>query len=213
MDTKYELLVEAILDGDEDESVAHARALVEAGTDPLAIFSECIQDALNDLGEKFGRLEVFLPDLIMAADAVKAIQADLLPLMQSSGGEVSCPGRIVIGAAYGDLHDIGKNMVALMLQVNGFEVKDLGVNVSSEQFISAAVDFDADIIAMSGLMLPSLPYMKDTIDRVKATEAYAKFKTMVGGGPVSQEWADSVGADGYSDEALGAVELAKRLMA
>ncbi len=213
MDEKYNALIEAILDGDEEEGVSAAQELVSTGTEPVKIFSECIQNTLNDLGEKFGRLEVFLPDLIMASDVVKAVQADLLPIMQSDTENSVTIGRAVIGTAFGDLHDIGKNMVSLMLQVNGFEVKDLGVNVESAAFLTAAKDFDADLILMSGLMLPSLPYMQDTIDRVKADAALSKkYKIMVGGGPVTLEWAEHAGADGYSDDAMDAVKKAKEMM-
>ncbi len=211
MDSKYNALAEAILDGDEELGVEEAQKLIASGCSPADIFVECIQDTLNALGDRFGRLEVFLPDLIMASDVVKAIQEDLSPLIAQSGGSISS-GKVVIGTAFGDLHDIGKNMVSLMLEVNGFEVKDLGVNVPVEQFISAAQDMNADIIGISGLMLPSLPYMQDTIDRVKANSAMSNVKIMVGGGPVTQEWATSAGADGYSDDAMGAVGLAKQLM-
>lgn len=205
-------LSEAIADGDEELSVEEAKKLIDAGVAPLEIFGECIQETLNDVGEKFSRLEIFLPDLMMAGDAVTAVQNELLPLMK--GGENrQTQGRVVIGTAYGDLHDIGKNMVSLMLEVNGFEVKDLGVNVGANDFVNAARDFNADIIAISALMLPTMPYMQDTIEIVNADPAMrSKTKIMVGGGPISQAWADEVGADGYSDDAMDAVNMAKKLM-
>lgn len=212
MDEKYNALAEAILEGEEDDGVVEAKKLVEAGTDPVAIFTECIQTTLNDLGDKFGRMEVFLPDLMLASDVVKAVQEELMPLMAENGASITT-GRAVIGTAYGDLHDIGKNMVSLMLQVNGFEVKDLGVGVETSKFLQEAQDFGADLILISGLMLPSLPYMKDTIDQVKENPKLKdRFKIMVGGGPVSQEWATRAGADGYSDDAMSAVHKAKELM-
>ena len=204
--------MEAILDGDEDAGIEEAKKLVEAGVEPVAIFTECIQDTLNSLGDQFAKMEVFLPDLIIASDVVKAIQDELMPLMKDNSGSIS-NGRAVIGTAFGDVHDIGKNMVSLMLQVNGFEVRDLGVGVEPGRFIEEAESFQADLILISGLMMPSLPYMKDTIDRVKENaDLKDRYKIMVGGGPVSQMWADQAGADGYSDDAMGAVCKAKELL-
>lgn len=213
MDVKFDELKEAILDGDVEVGIEAANKLVSEGIKPLSIFTECIQDTLNDLGEKFGRMEVFLPDLMVASEVVQGVQAELMPLMLGDGDKVVA-GRAVIGTAYGDLHDIGKNMVSLMLQVNGFEVKDLGVSVTTASFLEAANDFNADLILISGLMLPSLPYMKDTIDQVKENPKLKdKYKIMVGGGPVSLEWAQKAGADGYSNDALEAVYKAKELLA
>lgn len=212
MDPKYSQLIEAILDGETDDGVACATALVQSGTKPVEIFTECIQTTLNELGERFGRLEVFLPDLMLASDVVQAIQESLLPQILASGESVTA-GRAVIGTAYGDLHDIGKNMVSLMMQVNGYQMKDLGVSVSSVDFVKAAEEINADLLLISGLMLPSLPYMKDTIDMIKA---HPKLKdtcrVMVGGGPVTQEWATKANADGYSNDALEAVHKANELM-
>lgn len=213
MDKKYQILADAIVEGDDEAALEAIDVLLEQGFTPLEIFGECIQDTLNELGEQFARLEIFLPELILASDVVTVVQQKLKPLMQSSTATKNA-GRIVIGTAYGDLHDIGKNMVSLMLSVNGFEVRDLGTSVDAKAFIDAAEDFNADIIAISALMLPTLPYMKDTIEMVKGNPALAKkIKVMVGGGPVNQMWADEVGADGYSNDALEAVKKAQELIA
>lgn len=212
MDPKYDKLIEAILDGEAEDGVTIANELAASGTAPLSIFSDCIQPTLNDLGEKFGRLEVFLPDLMLASDVVQAIQEELLPRMLESGESVTA-GNGIIGTAYGDLHDIGKNMVSLMMQVNGYKIKDLGVSVSSIDFVKAAEEMNADLVLISGLMLPSLPYMKETIDLIKANPKLKDTcKVMVGGGPVTQEWATKANADGYSNDALEAVYKANELM-
>lgn len=213
MDAKYDALVEAILDGEEDDGVDAVKELVDGGTSSVAIFSECIEPTLNDLGEQFARLEVFLPDLILAGDVVKAIQAYLLPIMQSENAEGSTKGVGLIATVYGDMHDIGKNMVALMLQINGFDTLDMGVDVSPMALLKKAEEINADFVGLSGLMMPSLPYMAETIELIHASSKLAgKTKVMVGGGPVTQQWADAHGADGYSDDAIGAVRLAKKLL-
>jgi 5-methyltetrahydrofolate--homocysteine methyltransferase len=213
MDSKYDVLREAIITGDKMEGLAATDKLINDGTTtPVEIFSECIQDTLNVLGGKFAKLEIFLPELLLSSEVVKEVQEKLLPLRLESKESISA-GRAVIGTGYGDLHDIGKNIVGLMLQVNGFEVRDLGTSVESKAFIEAATDFNADLILMSALMLPTLPYIKDTINMIKSNEKMsARFKLMVGGGPVTQEWADANGADGYADDAIGAVEKAIELI-
>lgn len=213
MDKKFEKLAESIIDADEELALEATRALIADGTDPLEIFTDCVQSTLNELGDRFGRLEIFLPELILSSEVVQAIQTELKPLLAAKS-DTNKAGTIVIGTAFGDVHDIGKNMVSLLLEVNGFEVHDLGISIEPKNFIDAAESYNADIIAISALMLPTLPYMKDTIDMVNASEAlHKKLRVMVGGGPVNQMWADEVGADGYSNDALEAVELAKKLIA
>ena len=213
MDEKYSALVIAIRDGDVDSGRAEALRLVEAGVSPLDIFSECIEPTLADIGDKFSRLEIFLPEMMESADAVKAIQEALEPYLEADEALKTKKGRVLICTVSGDLHDIGKNIVKAMLEVNRFEVKDLGVDVAPAAAIAAAKDFDADIIAFSALMLPSLPYVKDAIDFVKQNEALKdRFKILVGGGPVSQKWAKKAGADGYGDDAMDAVQQALALV-
>ncbi len=213
MDDKYSALVNTIRDGDVDSGRDEALKLVKTGTSPLDIFSECIEPTLADIGDKFSRLEIFLPEMMESADAVKAIQEALQPYFEADEALNMKKGRILICTVSGDLHDIGKNIVKAMLEVNRFEVKDLGVDVAPAAAIAAAKDFDADIIAFSALMLPSLPYVKDAIDFVKQNEALKdRFKILVGGGPVSQKWAKKAGADGYGDDAMDAVQQALALV-
>lgn len=212
MDEKYEKLQNAIFGGDKDTGHSEAVSLVEGGISPLDVFTQCIEPTLVTVGDRFSRLEIFLPEMIKSADVVKVIQAALLPFMEEEGEDI-VKGRVVIGTVSGDLHDIGKNIVRTMLEVNGFDVKDLGVDVSPTEVVNAAADFEADIVALSALMLPSLPYAGDTIEMIKGNEKYIdRFKIMVGGGPVSREWVEGAGADGYGDDAIEAVQVALALM-
>lgn len=204
-------LEKAISEGNVESGVAESLKLVEGGKKPLEIFSECIEPALALIGDQFSRLEIFLPEMIIAADVVKAIQEALKPYLEADHDSTS-KGRIVIATVSGDMHDIGKNIVKAMLEVNGYEVKDLGVDVNPRSILSNAKEFDADIIALSALMLPSLPAVKDVIDFVNSDEGVRmRVKVIVGGGPVSQEWATEAGADGYGNNAIDAVELVRGL--
>jgi methanogenic corrinoid protein MtbC1 len=209
MSEEYEVLEQAIREGDFEAGQAEALRLVKGGTSPLDIFSDCIEPVLADVGKKFSRLEIFLPEMMESADVVKAIQEVLQPYLEADDALKTRKGRVLICTISGDLHDIGKNIVKAMLEVNGFEVKDLGVDVAPATAIAAAKDYNADIIAFSALMLPSLPYVKDAIDFVKQNdELKDRFKVLVGGGPVSQKWANKAGADGYGDDAIDAVQQA-----
>jgi methanogenic corrinoid protein MtbC1 len=211
MNEAYQNLSEAIRLGDKHAGVGEALALVNQGKKVPEIFIECIEPTLVDIGEQFSRLDIFLPELMNSGAAVKAIQEALLPYLE--GDEPgSKKGKIVICTVSGDLHDIGKNIVKTMLEVNGFELRDLGVDVSATSVVKAAAEFNADIIALSALMLPSLPSMKDVIDILRENEKYkGRFKVMVGGGPVSAEWAVKAGADAYGDNAIEAVKVAHGL--
>jgi len=211
MNEEYEALSNAIHMGDKEAGIKEALSLVNQGKKVPQIFIECIEPTLVDVGERFSRLDIFLPELMNSASTVKAIQVVLLPYLSGEESQ-SKKGRIVICTVSGDLHDIGKNIVKTMLEVNGFELRDLGVDVSAMNVIKAAVEFEADIIALSALMLPSLPSMKDVIDILRENEKYkGRFKVVVGGGPVSQEWADKAGADAYGDNAIEAVKVAHAL--
>ena len=211
MTNQFANLEKAISEGNVKSGVTESLKLVEGGKKPLEIFSECIEPALAVIGDQFGRLEIFLPEMITAAEVVKAIQEALKPYLEADQVSTS-KGKIIIASVSGDMHDIGKNIVKAMLEVNGYEIKDLGVDVSPHQALNSAKEFDADIIALSALMLPSLPFVKDVVDFVNANEeTRQRFKVIVGGGPVSQEWADEAGADGYGNNAIDAVELVRDL--
>jgi methanogenic corrinoid protein MtbC1 len=212
MSNKYEKLVAAINAGDIETGTAGALQLVEGGTAPVELFTECIESTLAEVGDKFSRLEIFLPEMIASANVVKGIQEAIKPHLEADQS-VSKKGNVIIATVSGDLHDIGKNIVKVMLEVNGFELKDLGVDVDARTTINAAKDFDAEIIALSALMLPSLPFVKDVVDIVNASDDLRnRFKVIVGGGPVSKDWADEAGCDGYGEDAIEAVDIANQLV-
>lgn len=210
LDEIYAKLVQAIDDGDMEAGVAAAKLAIEAGVTPTQLFDDVITPTLKRIGDRFSRLEIFLPEMMMSADVVKAVFSYLEPIIQASASKMSVPGTVVIGTVAGDTHDIGKNMVARMLEVNGFKVYDLGTDVPVKAFLDKAREVKADIIAMSSLLTTSLPYMKDLLAVVKETRE--PFKIMVGGGPVTPEWAAQVGADGYGKDASEAVAVALKLV-
>ncbi len=200
-------LENAIRSGDIEGGVAETLKLIESGTKPVAIFTECIEPLLEDIGEKFSRLEIFLPEMINASKVVKAVHEAAKPHLDADQ-QSSSKGKVIIATVSGDLHDIGKNIVKAMLEVNGYEVKDLGVDVPTQTIVKQAKEFDADIIALSALMLPSLPFVKDVVEYMEDDQ---KTKVIVGGGPVSEEWAKEAGTDGYGDNAIDAVALVNGL--
>lgn len=209
----YGQLVDAIERGDVDAGVAEAKRLVDSGTDLLTIFKDVVEPLMQDVGDRFSRLEIFLPEMMTSAMVVKGIQSELAETLAAAGG-VESRGKIVIGTAYGDIHDIGKNMVIIMLEVNGFEVIDMGVGVEPLEFVKKAREVDADIIAISSLLTSSVPYMTETVQMIKERPSDAdRFKVAVGGGPVNEELADSIGADGYGEDASGAVTEMYALLA
>jgi trimethylamine corrinoid protein len=208
-----ENLKQAIDQGDENAGVALAQKALAAGMLPVELIQEVIKPVMKEYGDAFARLERFLPDLMYAGMVVKAMQSQVLePAIRSSESGSSSMGTIVIGTSEGDIHDIGKNMVALMLQVNGFKVIDLGTNVSPHNFISAAQRERADIIAMSSLLTASLPYMKDVIKRLESMGERDRYLVIAGGAAVSNEWAKISGMDGIGEDAVEAVALCQKLI-
>ncbi len=177
----------------------------------MTLVTEYMIPAMNEVGRRFECNEYFVPELLLAARAMKAALEPLRPLLAASG--VQPAGRVVIGTVKGDLHDIGKNLVASMLEGGGFEVIDLGVNVSPEQFVAKLKETNANILAMSALLTTTMPAMKTTIEALKQAGLRDRVKVLVGGAPVTQRYADEIGADGYSETAAGAVPLAKRVLA
>lgn len=213
MDEKFIKLADALREGDSDTAVEESMALVDGGTDVAKVFTDCIEPVLTEIGDQFAVLEIFLPELLLAADAAKAVQEKLDPIMKASAVQGQASKKAVIATVYGDVHDIGKNIVGVMMEVNGIDVRNLGVDVSTNDIVKAAEDYNADLVCLSGLMMPSMPYMRDTIERIKGNPEHAKrFKIIVGGGPVTKEWAEENGADGYADDAIGAVKEALRVL-
>ncbi len=203
---------DAIRAGDQDGARALAQRALDEGVAPQQVLSECIVPVLRNVGDQFGRLEIFLPEMVIAADAAKAAIELLGPALEAGKAGGASVGKVVIGTAAGDVHDIGKSMVASMLEVNGFEVMDLGTDVSVPDFLRTARTNEVDIIAISSLLTTSLPYMKDVLAVLDELGEKEQFKVMLGGGPVTEDWAIEVGADGYGKDASEAVHAALRLV-
>ena len=204
-------LYEAILAGKLEQAVSVTREAVAGGVVPQEIINEYMIKAMEAIGARFESGQVFVPNLLMSARAMRGALDILQPLMQ--GKADSYIGRIVIGTVKGDLHDIGKNLVASMFEGCGFEVINLGVDVSSDKFISAALENKADIICMSALLTTTMNYMKEVVAAVEASELKGKVKIMVGGAPVNDAFAKAIGADAYTSNANAAVVMAKKLIA
>ncbi len=213
--TKQEQLHQAILAGDRDMGVALTRETLEAGIPPLSFFNLVINPVVEDMGERFSRLEIFLPELMRTGMVVKAIQEEVLEpaiLADGKSGESQSAGKVVIGTCQGDIHDIGKNMVALMLQVNGFDVVDLGTNVSARDFIDAAKREHADIIAMSTLLTTSMPFMRDTVELLEGLGLREQYALVVGGAPITQGWVEKNKIDGFGEDAVEAVQVCRQVL-
>jgi corrinoid protein of di/trimethylamine methyltransferase len=184
---------------------------LDAGDDPLAILNEGMIGAMNVVGEKFQKAEIFVPEMLVAAKTMKKGVEILKPKL--AGGTTTKLGKCIIGTVHGDLHDIGKNLVSLMIESAGFEVLDLGVDVQVETFIEKIKENpDTKIVALSALLTTTIPAMKETAAAIRAS-GLAGFKLIVGGAPVTQDFANAIGADGYSADAAGAATLAKSLAA
>jgi 5-methyltetrahydrofolate--homocysteine methyltransferase len=201
-------LHEAVVKGDAATSRGLTQQALAEGIDPLQLVNECLVPAMDEVGHRFECSEYFVPELLISARAMKAALELIRPLLTARGDKPL--GRVAIGTVKGDLHDIGKNLVASLLEGGGFEVIDLGVNVSPEKFIATIQEKDATIIAMSALLTTTMPAMKTTIDALKQAGVRNKVKVLVGGAPITQKYAEEIGADGYSENAVGAVALAKR---
>jgi len=200
------LLYEAILNGKLEQAVDVTNQAIADGVEPQAIINGYMIKAMEEVGQRFQRGEAFVPNLLMAARAMKG-SLDILKRDAST-----TLGKVVIGTVKGDLHDIGKNLVASMLEGCGFEVINLGVDVPSDKFIAAIKENNADILCLSALLTTTMNYMKDVIEALKADGLRDQVKVMVGGAPVTAMFAEQVGADGYSEDASEAVALARRLV-
>jgi 5-methyltetrahydrofolate--homocysteine methyltransferase len=202
-------LHDAILAGDAKIARTATEAALAEGVEPMALVHDTMMPAMEDVGRKFECNEYFVPELLLAARAMKAALELIRPLLAASGVEPA--GRVAIGTVKGDLHDIGKNLVAAMLEGGGYEIVDLGVNVDPAKFVVAVKEKGARIVAMSALLTTTMPAMKTTIEALKQAGVRDQVKVMVGGAPVSEAYAKEIGADGYSKSAAGAVAAAREL--
>ncbi|MFA4966258.1 MAG: cobalamin-dependent protein [Thermoleophilia bacterium] len=205
----FESLQQAIVEGDVEAAPRIVQAHLDEGKDALDILDNGLIAAMDEIGARFASGDLFIPEMLISAEAMQEGLSLLKPLLleAAAGGK----GTIVIGAVKGDLHDIGKNLVALMLEGAGFTVVDLGTDVSPEDFVAAAKAHDADIVGMSALLVTTMPHMPATV--VLLRDAGLKAKTIVGGAPLTKAYADEIKADGYASDAPNAVTLCKRLLA
>lgn len=204
-------LYEAVVNGDAKTAHAITQQALAEGIDPLVLVNQYMVPAMDEVGRRFEANEYFVPELLISARAMKSALDLIRPLLTARGDKPA--GRVAIGTVKGDLHDIGKNLVASLLEGGGFEVIDLGVNVPPEKFIQTVKEKSANIIAMSALLTTTMPAMRTTIEALKQAGVRDQVKVLIGGAPITQKYADEIGADGYSENAVGAVALAKKAVA
>ncbi len=204
-------LYDAILTGDHTAAVALTEAALAQGRDPQELVNRYMIPAMDEVGRRFETHEYYVPELLVAARAMKASLALLRPLLAAQGAKPL--GRVVIGTVKGDLHDIGKGLVASMLEGAGFEVIDLGVDVPPQKFVEQAAEKNAQIVALSALLTTTMLGMKTVIETLAARQLRPQVKVIIGGAAVTQQFADSIGADGYAANANAGVALARRLVA
>jgi 5-methyltetrahydrofolate--homocysteine methyltransferase len=204
-------LYDAILTGNFKAAREITQQALAAGADPQAMVQQYMIPAMDEVGRRYEANEYFVPELLISARAMKASLEFIRPLLVASGAQPA--GRVVIGTVKGDLHDIGKNLVAAMLEGAGFEVIDLGVDVTPEKFIAALTEKKAGLVAMSALLTTTMNSMKTTVEAIKAAGVRNNVKIMIGGAPVTEKYSEEIGADGYSSNANSAVALARKLSA
>lgn len=206
-----EILSDAIIRGDAATAQSTTQRALAEGVDPLSLVNQGMIRAMDEVGRRFECSDYFVPELLISARAMKSALELVRPLLVARGDKPLA--KVAIGTVKGDLHDIGKNLVGSLLEGGGFEVIDLGVNVTPEKFLATVTEQNATIIAMSALLTTTMPAMKNTIEELKRAGVRDKVKVLIGGAPITQKYADEIGADGYSESAVGAVALAKKAMA
>jgi 5-methyltetrahydrofolate--homocysteine methyltransferase len=203
-------IIEAVLIFDQEKTVQLVQAHLDQGTDALTILDQALIAAMDEVGRRFSKGIFFVPEMLMAAEAMRAGLEVLRPHLASA--DIKAKGTIIIGTVKGDIHDIGKNLVSMMLECAGFSVIDLGVDVSKDKFLAAAEKYQAHIVALSALLSTTMAEMEAVVAAVRA-KGGGRLKTLVGGAPVTASFGDEIGADGYSPDAAGAVVVARSLIA
>jgi len=211
-DDLFAAMRQSIIDGDAARATALAEESLATGVPPLDAIENGFVPGLTHVGEQFGAGELFLPDMMLAARAMQKAVAILEPEMQRRSMTRRVLGKVVIGTVKGDIHEIGKNLVGMMLQSSGFEVHDLGVDVSPDRFVAAAREHDADLVGGSALLTTTMAGQRTVVEALVAAGLRSRVKVIVGGAPASASWASEIGADGYSEDAIGAVALARQLL-
>jgi 5-methyltetrahydrofolate--homocysteine methyltransferase len=211
MEEVLQNIFNGILEGDRETVRTNVQQAIDAKMSPAVILNDSMVSAMAEVGKRFEEGEYYVPELLIAARAMKEGLALLKPLLAEA--KVKAAGKVAAGTVKGDLHDIGKNLVCMMLEGAGFEILDLGTDVSPEKFVDAVQNGKADVICMSALLTTTMPNMVATIDALKAAGLRSKVKVMIGGAPVTDSYARQIGADGYAPDASRAVALAKSLLA
>ena len=206
----YKKLAQAVIDGEAEDAEALARQALDQGLDPLACITNGLTKGIQQVGELFASGEYYLPELIISADTMK-VAMDILEPALAGGQEREVVGRVVIGTVEGDLHEIGKTLVGTMLSANGFQVTDIGVDKTAAEFIEAVKENNATIVGASALLTTTMLQQKKIIEALDEAGLKNQVKVMVGGAPVTQSYADQIGADGYAEDAISAVDIAYRL--
>ncbi|HEY8909057.1 MAG TPA: corrinoid protein [Desulfosporosinus sp.] len=200
----------AVIEGDEDVVVDLTQKAIDAKVDPLSIINDGLIAGMNVVGARFKVNDMYVPEVLMSAAAMKTGVALVKPLLMS--GEVTTKGTVIIGTVTGDLHDIGKSLVGMMLECSGYAVVDLGVDVSGEDFVAAVKANNAEIVALSCMLTTTMLQMKATIEVLAAKGVRKDIKVIIGGAPITQEFSDNIGSDGYATDAAGAVDLVASLL-
>jgi len=200
-------LKDAVIAGEMAQAKGLTEQALEAGLEPKEILDEALIAGMDRIGELFKCNEIYVPEVLLAAKSMQNAMQVLKPRLVKGG--IQPRGKVVVGTVRGDLHDIGKNLVAMMLEGAGFEIVDLGNDVPAEKFVEAAIDEGAAVIGMSALLTTTMHVMKDTVELLKEKDPEGKVRTMIGGAPVTRNFADEIGADGYGDDAATAVDIAK----
>jgi corrinoid protein of di/trimethylamine methyltransferase len=207
-----ENLAKAIIDGDQQSAKENAQKAINQEMDPLEAVDDGLSKGMEVVGAQFENGDVFLPELLMAADAFNAAMEILDPVIEANQQKTSKRGTVLLATVKGDQHNIGKNIVATVLETNSFEVVDIGIDQSTLNIIEAAQKHNVDVIGLSSVMTTTMPYQKEVINTLTEMGLRENFFVLVGGGPVSQNWADEIGADGYGETAMDAVGLARNLL-
>jgi len=211
-DEIFQNMAQSIIDGDTAASAALAKESIEAGIDPLEAINQGFVLGANKVGENFSCGAAFLPELVMAGEAMKAAVAVLEPEMKRRGASRQVLGKVVLATVQGDIHEIGKSLVGTMLSASGFEVYDLGVDVATARIIEKAKEVDADLVGLSALLTTTMVKQKEVIEELDKRGLRPRIKVMVGGAPVTRDWVQNIEADGYSEDAIGAISVAKQLV-
>jgi len=207
-----EKLTSSIINGDPESATTLTQEALQAGLEPLTLINQALVPGMNAVGEKFASGEYFLPNLVIAGSAMQQAMQLLEPELKERQQELESSGKVVIGTVHGDIHEIGKSLVATMLSANGFEVHDLGVDVTTADFLAKVKETGAHLLGLSALLTTTMTVQREVIEALAQAGIRDQMKVMVGGAPVNQDWADSVGADGYAEDAMAAVVVAKRLV-